>query len=186
MINLLPPAEKQKLFLKETEKIITIWGIVIAVFLVCLTLILLSIKFYILSETDYHKNILNQNIKNNQTAEFVSLSDTIKKYNTILSKLNFFYEKEIYLNQVINTITSIEKPTGIFLENYSFIREKDGSVQARVSGFSDTRENLLIFKKNIEENKYIKNPSFSTESWINPKNIEFLFTFKVEKIDNEK
>ena len=58
MINLLPPEEKGKLFLKKSEKLIAVLEITILVSLVCLILILSSIKLYIVAEANYQKNIL--------------------------------------------------------------------------------------------------------------------------------
>jgi len=188
MINLLPSEEKQKLLLEKKKKLIIIFGIVFLVGLICLILILLSIKFYILADTDYQKSILAQEQKSYQTTDFVNLNNTVKKYNIILAQLDSFYKKEIYFNQALDVITSVKTPKGLYLKNFSLNRNANGTIQASVSGVSDTRENLLIFKKNIEEGSEgypnIKNPSFSNESWISPKNVKFSVTFEIGQ--NEK
>lgn len=186
MINLLPLEEKQKLFLKKKEKLTIIWGIVILVSLVCLTLILLSIKFYILAETDYQKNMLKQAEQENQTPDVASLTSTIKKYNVILAQLDSFYTKEIHFNQVLKIITDISKPKNLYLTSFSLSRDKTGAVQLIVAGISDTRENLLVFKKNIEQDQKIENPYFSPESWLNPTNANFSLTFKVNFNENQQ
>lgn len=184
MINLLPPIEKQKLSSEKKEKLIIIFGIVFLVALICLTLILLSIKFYVLAETDYQKDLLEQNRKVNQTSEFISLNNTIQKYNAILAQVNSFYKKEIYLNQALDIITKISKPEGVYLEDFSLNRDKNGVIKIDISGTGDTRDSLLIFKKNIEADKNILNPSFSTESWTSPKNAKFSLTLTI--VQNEK
>lgn len=181
MINLLPLKERQNLFFKRREKLAAILGIAVIVFLVCLALILLSIKFYILAETDSQKNILMQTEQKNKTAEFINLNSIIQKYNGILAPLDLFYKKEIYFNQALNIITGIPSPEGLYLTNFSLSRDADGSVKASISGVSGTRDNLLIFKKNIEDNKEIKNISFSQESWVSPKNVKFSATFEIDK-----
>lgn len=179
MINLLPIKEKQKLLLEKKTKLVIIFGIVILVSLVCLILILLSIKFYILAETDSQKVILEQTQKNNQTQEFISLNNTIKKYNKTLAQLDSFYKKEIYFGQTLDTITNVPTPQGLYLTNFSLNRNDAGNVQASVSGVSSTRDNLLIFQQNIEQDKEIKNPYFSPESWISPKDVNFSLTFEI-------
>lgn len=184
MINLLPLEEKQKLLLFKKEKLAAIWGIVVLVFLICLTLVLLSIKFYILSETDYQKNILAQNEQQNQIPDFANLNGIIQKYNATLAQLDSFYKKEIYFNQALKIITDVPSPEGLYLTNFSLDRDEKGIVKASVSGVSDTRDNLLIFQKNIEQDQEIKNPYFSPESWINPKNVNFSLTFEIDQ--NEK
>lgn len=184
MINLLPIEEKEKLILKKKEKLTMIFGIVVLVSLICLVLILLSIKFYILAETDSQKNILLQIQQKNQIPNFANLNSTVKRYNGVLAQLISFYEKEIYFNRALKTIADIPSPDGLYLTNFSLIRDKTGKVKASVSGNSATRENLLVYKKNIEDNKEIENPYFSPGSWISQKNVNFLLTFEIYQ--NEK
>jgi len=184
MINLLPPEEKQKLFFEKKEKLAMILGIVVLVSLICLTLILFSIKFYILAETDYQKKILEQTKLVDQTPDFINLNSTIQKYNGILAQLNSFYKKEIYFSQALKIITGVPSPKGLYLTNFSLSRDSSGIIQVSASGVSDTRENLLVFKNNIEGSIEIKNSYFSPESWISPKNVNYSLTFEIYQ--NEK
>ena len=154
-------------------------GIIILVTLVCLTLILFSIKFYILAETDNQKSILSKMEQENNKSEFVNSSNLIKKYNTTLAQLDSFYKKEIYFDSALEIITGVQNPKGLNLVNFSLERKDNGNIQANVSGVSDTRDNLLIFKDNIEKNKKILNPSFSSDSWVSPKNVNFSLTFEI-------
>jgi hypothetical protein len=184
MINLLPLEDKQKLSLRNKEKLSVVLGIVALVSLVCLTLILLSIKFYILAKTDYQKNILEQAEKKYQTPEFISFNGIVQKYNTTLTQLNSFYKKEIYFNQALKIITDTPSPKGLYLTYFLLNRDKNGMVQVNVSGVSNTRENLLTFRKNIEAVEEIKNSYFSPESWASPKDVSFSLTFEIDQ--NEK
>lgn len=181
MINLLPEQEKENLRLKNQEKLFLIWGMMVSVFLICLILILLAIKFYVLIESDYQKNILEQAKKATQTADFINLSGEVQKYNGVLAQLDSFYKKEIYFSAVLETVTGISSPEGIFITDFSLGRNQNGVVQVSISGVSDTRDNLLVFKKNIEQDASIKNPYFSPESWINPKNVDFSLTLTIDK-----
>jgi len=179
MINLLPIAEKQKLLSEKKEKITIIWGIVVLVFLVCLGLVLFSIKFCVLAKADSQKAILRQAEAEKKTAGIANLNSDIQKYNQTLSQLNSFYKKEIYFNKALKIITDIPKPEGIYLTNFSLSREGGGAVKFAISGVVDTREELLVYKKNIEMVPAIKNLNFSSESWISPKNANFSFTFGI-------
>lgn len=184
MINLLPLEEKQKLILKKKEKLATIWGIIVLVFLICLTLILLSIKFYILAETDFQKNILKQDQQRNQMPDFANLNNIIQKYNGTLTQLDSFYKKEIYFSQAVDIIKNIPTPNGLYLINFSLTRDNNGMVQVSATGVSDTRDDLLIFQKNVEQDQKIKNSYFPPENWVAPKNINFSVTFEIDQ--NEK
>ncbi|MCX6723773.1 MAG: hypothetical protein NT155_01200 [Candidatus Staskawiczbacteria bacterium] len=179
MINLLPPEEKRILLEKRKEKLAAIWGIVFLVSLICLALILISTKYYILAETDDQKNILTQTKKESQSLGFEDLNSVVKKYNVTLNQLSSFYEKEIYLSEGLKVIESIPTPRGVYLTDFSFNKEDDGDIEVSASGTSDTRDNLIIFKKNIEDDKKIKEPVFPAADWINSKNISFSVTFEV-------
>lgn len=184
MINLLPPEGKNKLLSEKKEKLLTILGIVTIISLVCLALIMLSIKFYILTETDYQKNTLWQAEQKTKTPDFMNLNSIVKKYNIILSQIDSFYGKEVYFNQVLKIVTNIPKSNGLQFASFSLLRDTSGSVQVSVSGTSDTRDDLLIFRKNIEKDKKIKNSSFSPGSWVNSKDVNFSLTLIVDQ--NEK
>lgn len=179
MINLLPPEKKEKLILKRNKKIITILIIVLLVPLLCLTLILLSISFYILTKVDHQKILLEQNEKQYQTADFLTFKDIIKKYNKNFVQLESFYSKEIYFNQVLKMIANINRPQDIYFTGISLNKDDKGKVTATVKGFSGLRDDLIIFRHNIESNTSIKNPSFSSESWISPENAKFYLSFEI-------
>lgn len=178
MINLLPPQEKQKLILEKKRKVVVILGIIVIVSLVCLVFILTSIKFYILAETDAQKNILSEIIKRDQTSDIVSFNNIIKNYNKILSQVDSFYSKNKYFNKILKTITDIPKAQGLYITDLSLERDKNGLIKASISGVSNTRENLLNFKSNIQQNQDIKSFYFSPNSWINSKNAEFNLTIE--------
>ena len=179
MINLLPPEEKRKLLTIKKRKLAIIFGIVVVVCLVCIALILSSIEFYILADTNYQKSILDQTKSESMTPDFVSLSKTLQNYNRILSQLDSFYKKEIYFGDALDTIKNIPEPKGLYLTSISLIRDSRGIAKVSVSGVSDTRDNLLLFRQNVESDKEVKNSSFSNESWINPINANFSLTFEI-------
>ncbi|MCX6720503.1 MAG: hypothetical protein NTW11_01740 [Candidatus Staskawiczbacteria bacterium] len=183
MINLLPQEEKQGMIAKSREKLSIIWGIVIFVALICLTLILLSIRFYILAETDYQKNILSQIEKDVQTADFKKFNSIIQKNNLILTQIDSFYKNEIYFSKVSKIITDVSGSKALHITGLSLNRKISGGIQASVSGISDTRDDLLAFKKNINEDGRIVNPYFSPGSWVSSKNAQFTLTFEIDKND---
>jgi len=186
MINLLPFEEKNKLLSEKRAKLAVILVFSVLVSLISMALILLSIKFYILAETDYQKKMLEQIRKENQTADFVTFSGIIKKYNAILSQIDSFYKKEIYFSQALNIIAGFQMPQDLSLTNFSLTRDDSGKISVNVSGKSLTRNSLLLFKKNIEQDPKIKNSYFSPESWVNPKNINFSLSFEIKKDENQQ
>ena len=181
MINLLPLEEKENLFLEKKKRLATIMGIVVLVFLVCLTLVLLSIKFYILAETDSQENIFKQNQQSSQYTEQSNFINVVKGYNSTLAQIDSFYKKELYFNQALDILNRVPSPNGLYFTNFSLSRIENGNIKMDVSGVSATRDNLLIFKHNVEADKEIKNPYFSPESWISAQNTNFSLSLEISQ-----
>jgi hypothetical protein len=77
MINLLPPQQKEELVLEIKKNLfITLCGILL-IFLICLSLILFSLKFYILGEVNSKEIILEQSEKKYETPDFLSFKENI-------------------------------------------------------------------------------------------------------------
>ncbi len=182
MINLLPPEEKEELLLEQNKRLIAILGSALLIVLFCMFLISMSVKYYVLGEAVSQKFILEAAEKKYQTPDFIEAKSIIQKYNQNLAILKSFYKEDIDISQAVKDISNIQRPDGLYFTNLSLNRQKEeGVIDAAISGFSDTRENLLNFQKNIEENSSIKNPYFSPESWTRPKNINFSLTFKINR-----
>jgi len=185
MINLLPPQEKELLFLERNKKLAIVLGYTIIIALIYLALVLFSVKFYILGELSRQKNILNTTEAKYQTADFLSYNNLVKKYNDDLVKADTFYKKEIYFSNLVKTILDIQRPEGLFFSDISIkTNDKDNKIKATISGISNTRDNLLTFKDNIEHSNKIENIYFPPNSWIKTKDINFYITLEI--LPNEK
>ncbi len=184
MINLLPPIEKAELLAQKNKRLVIVLGNIALVFLICFILILFSIKFHILSEIRHQKYDLDSAEKNYQMPLTVSTKDAIKQYNASLLRLDDFYKKEIYISQVFKDVLGITRPNGIYFAEMVIFRDdksktnQPGKVKIFLSATSNTRDNLLVFKNYIEENKKIENVYFPPESWVKDKNISFNVTFE--------
>ncbi len=92
-------------------------------------------------------------------------------------------ERAYNLSEILEKISKILAP-GIYLTNLSLNKPSDlqgNRVEVTISGFSETRENLSLFKKNLEEEKDFKDVYFYPSSWIKPTDIDFYLTLKIEK-----
>jgi len=181
MINLLPPEKKEALFLEKSRKLIIILGIAVLVPLICLTLFLLSIRFYILSELKSQQIILEQTKERYQTPDFLTFNEIIQRNNKILIQLQSFYKKETYFSKTLKTISDIDRPKNLYFTDLSLTKSENQNIKVTASGFSSSREDLLIFQKNIGNVREIENSYFSPESWINPENTKFYLTFEIPK-----
>ncbi len=179
MINLLPPKEKTELLLEQKKRLIIILGGIVLISLICLILVFLSIKFYLIGAVESQKIILEQVEKKQKMPDFSFFINIIKNYNELLKNIASFQEKEIYFNKALKTISQIPKPERLYLTNMSLEKDENNNrIKIAADGVSDTRENLLVFEKNLKEAK-IKNLYFSPKSWISAENVIFSLTFEV-------
>lgn len=181
MINLLPPEEKEKIFLENRKKLIVILGITIIIPLVCLVLMLISMKLYTSAQVNSERVNLEQAKKVYETPNLLTFKNTIIKNNSTIGVLKSFYEKETYITDVLKIILSLTRPPNLYVTNLSLIKDDKGDINITASGFSKSRDNLLVFQKNINANTNIKNPYFSQESWVDPENVTFYLTFEINK-----
>ena len=187
MINLLPPKEKKELFLKKVRRVVIILGGIILAALLCLILILFSIKIYSWGETESQKIILEQTKKEYDTSDIKDLQEIVKKHNENLLKLKNFYGKNVYSSEILEKISKVSSP-GIYLTNLSlnkpseFLKDsedkkpQDNRIEITISGFSDTRENLSLFKENLEKEEGFKDVYFYPSSWVKPIDVDFSLT----------
>ncbi len=181
MINLLPPAVKQKLALEHQKNVVIILGLTILIPLICLVLLLLSIKTYISAEVNYQKNTLEQSQKISQDPEFTEFGETIKRGNASLIQLKNFYKKQIYISNALHLISGIDRPENLYFTSLNLHQIEPLAFKVTISGFSQSREDLLVFQKNIQQKKEIENVVFLPESWINPNHTPFYLTFEIEQ-----
>lgn len=185
MINLLPQSEKELLFLGRVKKLVIILGSIFIVFLICLILVLLSVKFSIFAEVSSQKFLFQEAKKSYSSPDAERLKNAIQKYNNVLPSVLSVYQEDMHFSDILASISKIERPKGLRLTDISLNRQdNENKVKASISGASDTRENLVSFQKNLEKQPEIKNISFSPESWISPANVNFNLTLDFPKNGN--
>jgi len=180
MINLLPTTEKDNLINGRRERLVLIWGIIISVSLACMVLILFSLKFYILSQVDEQRNALAQVRQDAKIIDSDNLLSTIKAYNITLRQVDSFYKNELFLGKVLEDIGDVSNYPNLSLTSIVLARNNN-LITVSISGISQTRETLLLYKKDIENNKFIKNIAFPPENWISQKNINFSLSYSIDK-----
>jgi len=184
MINLLPPQAKTELILEEKWKLVMLLGLLFLIFFVCLSLILISINIYISGEAASQKILLEQREKEFRTPQTQTLQKNLTVFNQTLSQLDSFYQSQFNTSDVLEKISGL-LPSGTYLTNLSCVAQassKDGwKTNCSLSGFCPTRETLLDFKTNLENEKSFGEVFFPPASWVKPMNINFSVTFKVKQ-----
>jgi len=180
MINLLPAEEKEGLILERSKKLVVILGFAVLIALISLILVLLSVKFYILGEAVSQKFILEQAQSRYQTPDFLAYNSLLQGYNKNIAQIESFSKSKVQFNKAIKNILEAKRPAGVNFLDLSLVKAKNpGKIEVKLFGTADTRDNLILFKKNLEGLESIHSPGFSPESWINPKDVSFYLTFEV-------
>lgn len=181
MINLLSPKEKLVLIQEENQKLILILGIILFFALLCFTLTLLSIKIYISGELETEKIFLEQ--KKLDSSSIQEIEQEIKYQNLFFSDLQTFYEKDFMKSEILERVSK-KLPSSTYLTNFnlSTVISKNKTKELLISlfGFSPSRDILLEFKKNLENEDMFQDVYFSPSNWVKPNDIEFLVNFKVQ------
>lgn len=177
MINLLPPKEKKALLEERTKKHVIVLSVLVFAFLFSLGLILASFKFYSESRVNFQKIILEQKRQFFELSKEQQLEKEIEGLNEILFQLNIFYQEKFYLTESLETLSKTF-PQGLYLTNLSFQKE---TLQFFLAGFAPTRETLSLFKNNLEKEKAFRDVYFPTSNWLEPKDVEFSVSFKLNK-----
>jgi Tfp pilus assembly protein PilN len=181
MINLLPPIEKENVVIVQKKKIIIVLGSVVLISLFCFSLILLAIYFQALSSYQEYNSALTLLDKENIDSNKETTLNNIKKYNETINSLNLFLKNELYVSDVLQTIDKMPTPDSVYITNFTLDRDTQKMISVNLSGISDSRNSLILFKKNIENDSDVKNPVFLPESWIKLNNVDFNLNFVYEK-----
>jgi hypothetical protein len=173
MINLLPPEQIKELKEEENFKVLLNLFLLTLFFLFSFFLILLSIKFYLSGVLDSQKILFEREEK----ILDLEKENEIKKYNEILSKIEKFYQKKVFLfPKAENFFEKI--PQSIYLKELETKIDKKGEISFFVSGFSKNRESLLNLIKTLKE--YYQEVSFPPEILLKESEIDFSINFKIK------
>jgi len=173
MINLLPPEQIKELKEEENLKVLLNIFLLVLFFFLFLFLILLSIRVYLSGKLEAQKILLEKEEK----ILDLEKENEIKNYNEILSKIEKFYQKKVFLfPKAENFFEKI--PQSIYLRELETKIDKKGEISFFVSGFSKNRESLLNLIKILKEN--YQEVSFSPEILLKESEIDFSITFKIK------
>lgn len=175
MINLLPPEEKANLSREENRRLLIILGFLFLVFSLSLFLILIAIKIYIYGTVQAQKVINEIEKERTETVQAQDLFKKVSDTNIVLTKLDSFYYQQIHLTKAIEKINRL-LPSGTYLNSFYYLEKTSKIV---LVGFSPSREELLEFKDNLEQEKAFQKIDFPPGLLAKSSNIDFNISFKI-------
>lgn len=176
-MNLLPISQKKKVKLGITYQNIIFSGLILV--LLILILIVFLGGFLIFLNFKYHsieKRITVEQSRIIQTETVKGMERKIKELNKEIDKLEEFQTSQSNLYQILEKITR-----NLFLEVKVYSLEMDRGIgRVAVTGYSASRENLLVIKEILETSPDYKNIDFPLSNLTNPRDIDFNFSFEYE------
>jgi len=183
MINLLPQENQKELLQEYRWKLIMILGLVFLCFLICFSLILLSIKISVAGEASVQKTMFLQKESDFNKSNGQALQNEIESINGELSKIESFYRGQIGFVDILERVSGC-LPPGSYLINISVgldsLPNKEQGTLVSIFGFCPTRDKLLLFKENLEKEKSFTEINFPSFNWVKMENVNFSVTFKVK------
>lgn len=188
MINLLPTKEKEIFSRKQKKKVIlTLWFLILF-FIICLSLILFLVRIYLNDRIGAQRAFLIENEEKFSQSEAQEIQDKINLSNLVFIELRSFYKEKVYFSKLLEKISE-KMPDSFYLTNISFIffeeegEEEEKKIEKKVtisiSGFAPYREDLLMFKKNLEGEEDFRDIYFPPSNWVKPSSVDFNITFNI-------
>lgn len=181
--------------MERNKKVTYILCFLVLFFLLTLTLFLFIIKIYLNQKIILNEILLFENEKQLSKSEIMEIKAKNKVANESFSKLNMFYNRKVYFSKVVARISSI-LPEDFYLTNLFIdldvkeVKNIDDdnnitvsvnrNVLVTISGFSPTREKLLDFKTNLENEESFKDIVFPSSNLLKKEDIDFHIIFKVK------
>lgn len=178
MINLLPPEDKKEILSRKKLKLVLIFELALLLFLLSLVLIVFSISIYLGGEINSEKITIFQREQDIDLAKIADFQAEIEALNEKTGNINAFYHQQAYLTGILGRISE-KLPAGSYLNGLSFSK---ASRTLNLSGFIATRDDLLNFKRSIENDKDFINVNFPPGNWVSPTNIEFFLSFELNLV----
>jgi len=180
-MNLLPPQYKKEILQEENWQIILILGINILAVFICFSLILYATSIFISGETEARKIIYQQREREFETPQTQLLRKNLVSFNETLSKLDSFYQERFKSVEILQEISETV-PSGIYLTNLSANLKVAGEkeVEYVLAGFAGRRDDLLLFKENLEKKEIFEEIDFPAACWLKSADINFTVNFKTK------
>lgn len=186
MINLLPPQQQEELRGYRIKKITIVLSFMGTVFLIALALVLLALNFHLQGEVDYQSSVLKVKQGESKVGQIKSIQNEFSSYNKKISKLQKFYEQQDHPSEFLKKIDSVLSPS-VYLTSLSYRKMKDEDYKARVNlvGYCPDRDILFNLKRKMDEKAEWKELRLPPSNWVQPVDINFQISFKIESETEE-
>lgn len=179
MINLLPPSEKKEI---ETDRRATLWLIfesALGLFLLSFCLALWASQSFLEGEIGYQKTLLAEKQKEISSDQVRKLFRQAGDWNKELNQVENFFQSQVKIGPILEKINQA-LPPGSYLTGFSVSGESPAPpLKISLAGFCPKREQLLDFRKKLEEDPRFGKVDFPASNWVSPSDIDFSVTLEI-------
>jgi len=173
MINLLPPEQKKELKNQEKLKILIHVGVLISTFFLWLSMLFFAINIFLDGQLEAKKVVFNSQL---QSLDLETEKKILEK-NKLLNEIFKFENEKRDFSSVLKRIFD-NLPEKVELKSISLEKTKEEKVQAHLTCFVPTREDLINLKEVL--NREFEKVSFPPEIWFKEKDIDFTVSFVIK------
>ncbi len=185
MINLLPPEAKKEILMERKKKMVLLNWIFVLSLLILSVLAMYAILFYLQDRADSLEAWLEESSLSSEKIANQETLGKIDSFNLSFEKLNAFYRQKVHISEVLEKIAKV-LPENIYLKEFSVSpnlvdnsqSKKIDSLNVYISGFSLTREDLLLLESDM---KSFEKFNFPLTNLVKAADIDFYLTFKISK-----
>jgi len=184
MINLLPPSYKKEIRSEERWRIILNLEIFLFAFLVCLSLILLSVKINVQGLKKVNMILVEAERKTIEFEEerqvslgIEDLEVRIARVNRELPRIASFFRAQTDLASLLEDLAGV-LPPGSFLTAFS--RPQEDS-KVTLFGSCPDRDSLYQLKEALEEKESFGELEFPSSNWLDPSNFAIYLKYNHER-----
>jgi len=186
MINLLSAKEKKEINFEKNRKTLLALLMLFFVSFIFLFFLLFSFKVYFSSQVKAQNRIISDKQEEiNLSSEFQDFKQMVQKDNNKLRNIQNFYEKQILIVPIIESISDLV-PSSIYFTKFSTNwpdpLEKDSNYLMKLSiqGYAKNREDLFLFQKALKQSEYFTEVNVSLRSWLEPEDVIFYVDIKIK------
>lgn len=172
--NLLPPEEKKSVRLEEYRRIISFFGMgAVAILIIGLVLLAPSYIFLVMARSNVSEQASAEAIladKLNLREAFSAATET----GVLLKDVRLFLDRRAHASELVKTF--FVSSDLLRVDALSIVK----SGEVAISGFAQTRDDLLNFQKQLQDSQMFENVSFPISDIIRSTDIHFTIRGKLK------
>ena len=174
-LNLIPPNKKEEIGKNRRLKMVIRTEIVLTIVAVVFLAVLLSFRYSLELDLAGEEMLNSQIEKADQFEKIKNYDNQFNQANERIGQIADIDQAQLYWSKIFEKISQLT-PAGIEVQTFS--TDQDAMV---IAGLSDTRDNLIEFKANLEENACFSDVVLPLSNLVDKTDVDFKINFNVKE-----